>query len=159
MFVDSTHLPFCVRCRTETILTSKWVRRAGRPAIEHLLFIKAINAVLSLSLCPRIRYFDVLILLANVIFLLLIVVKWFRARSKLNPSKPLLFSVTCLIVAITLANIFRCVFAMVFPIQAFPAQELILKVSHSDESVDRNPALCLFRFFGCWFGWHFYVQN
>lgn len=110
------------------------------------------NKRCSLSLCPRIRYFDVLILLANVIFLLLIVVKWFRARSKLNPSKPLLFSVTCLIVAITLANIFRCVFAMVFPIQAFPAQELILKVSHSDESVDRNPALCLFRFFGCWFG-------
>ena len=71
----------------------------------------------------RIRYFDVCILIPNLIFLLFLVIKWIRTRTKLNLNKPLLLSVTCLLLLITLTNILRCLFVMIFP-----DQEIIVKV-------------------------------
>jgi hypothetical protein len=83
----------------------------------------------------RIRYFDVLILIPNLIFLLFIIIKWIQTRTKLNPNKPLLLSVTCLLLLITLTNILRCLFVMIFPDQAFHAQEIIVKVYRKDFDV------------------------
>ena len=85
----------------------------------------------AISICLlRIRYFDVVILIPNLIFLLFVLLKWLRTKTKLNTNKPLLFSVTCLIVAVALSNVCRCLFAIVFPEQAYYAQEIILKVRH-----------------------------
>ncbi|CAF2523748.1 unnamed protein product [Rotaria sp. Silwood2] len=98
MLIDSKYLPFCVRCRTEKILSS------------HIL------------------YFDALILIPNLIFLLFIIIKWIRTRTKLNTNKPLLLSVTCLLLLVTLSNILRCVFVMTFPDNAFTSQEIIVKI-------------------------------
>ncbi|CAF3394625.1 unnamed protein product [Rotaria sp. Silwood1] len=98
MLIDSKYLPFCVRCRTEKILSS------------------------------QIRYFDVLILIPNLIFLLFIIIKWIRRRTKLNTNKPLLLSVTCLLLFVTLSNISRCLFVMIFPDNAFHGQEIIVKI-------------------------------
>ncbi|CAF1036119.1 unnamed protein product [Rotaria sordida] len=98
MLIDSKYLPFCVRCRTEKILSS------------------------------QIRYFDVIILIPNLIFLLFIIIKWILTRTKININKPLLLSVTCLLLLITLSNILRCLFVMIFPDNVFNAQEIIVKV-------------------------------
>ncbi|CAF1031251.1 unnamed protein product [Adineta ricciae] len=98
MLLDSKYLPFCVRLRTERIFLSK------------------------------IRYFDVIILIPNVVFLLFLIIKWIRTRTKLNTHQPLLFSVTCLLVLITLSNLTRCVFVMIFPEQAFSMQEILAKI-------------------------------
>lgn len=46
----------------------------------------------------------------------------------MSTNKPLLFSVTCLLLSITLTNIARCTFVMIFPEQAFYAQEIVVKV-------------------------------
>ncbi|CAF3397882.1 unnamed protein product [Rotaria socialis] len=98
MLLDSNNLPFCVRCRTEKILSS------------------------------QIRYFDMLILIPNLIFLLFLIIKWIRTRSKLNTHKPLLLTVACLLLLITFANILRCLFVMIFPDHKFKAQEIIVKI-------------------------------
>lgn len=77
----------------------------------------------------RIRYFDVSILVANVLFLLFILIRWIRSRTKLNPSKPLLFSVSCLILAISLVNILRCSLSMVFSNRTLVVHEILFKVN------------------------------
>ncbi|CAF3483260.1 unnamed protein product [Adineta steineri] len=98
MLLDSKNLPFCVRFRTEKILSSK------------------------------IRYFDVIILIPNLIFLFFIIIKWIRKRTKLNTNKPLLLSITCLLLSVILTNILRCLFVMIFSNQSFHAQEIIVKI-------------------------------
>ena len=105
----------------------------------------------------RIRYFDLIILIPNVIFLLFIIIKWIRTRTKLNTNKPLLLSVTCLLLLIALTNILRCAFVMIFPDQAFHAQETIVKVIERFSRFVSNPML--FRFFGYRFNRHFHGQN
>lgn len=98
MFIQSTSPPFCLRVRTETILSSK------------------------------IRYFDILIFSANLIFLLFLFVKSIRSRKKLTLSKPLLFSVISLLILITLTSLIRCLFTILFPHQAFADREIVLKI-------------------------------
>jgi hypothetical protein len=92
-----------------------------------------------MCLVRRIRYFDVAIVLINTIFLVFLLVKWFRWRNKVNRSKPLLFSLTCLIFTVTFVNVCRCLFAIVCPEQAFADQEIVLKVhvKHIHRLIDR----------------------
>ncbi len=105
-----------------------------------------------------IRYFDLFIFIPNLIFLLFLLLKWIQSRSKLNPNKPLILTVTCLLLAITLTNLLRCTFVMIFSDQSFHAQEIIVKVSRRC-SVESSIEQSLCRFFGYLFDSHFYGQN
>jgi len=91
-------LPICVRFRTEKILSS------------------------------TIRYFDTIILIPNLLFLLFLIIKWFHTRAKLNSSKPLLFTVCCLIFTVSFVNILRCLYAMSFADQRSSVKTIILKI-------------------------------
>lgn len=106
----------------------------------------------------RIRYFDVLILIPNLIFLLFLIIKWIRTRSKLNIHKPLLLTVTCLLLIITFANILRCLFVMIFPDHKFKAQEIIVKVMQIKNEFSIR-IMCFFRFFGYVFDLLYCGQN
>ena len=68
-------------------------------------------------------------LIPDLIFLLFIVIKWVQARRQINTNKPLLMSITCLLLTVTLVNILRCLFVMIFPDPAFHSQEIITKVN------------------------------
>ncbi|CAF4575814.1 unnamed protein product, partial [Rotaria sp. Silwood2] len=75
-----------------------------------------------------IRYFDFIILIPNLIFLLFLIIKWNHTRTKLNSSKPLLFTVSCLIFIVSFVNIIRCLYAMIFAEQTSYAKGIILKI-------------------------------
>ena len=83
----------------------------------------------------RIRYFDTIIFIPNLIFLLFILVKWLHTRAKLNSSKPLLLSVCCLILTVSLINILRCLFSMIFHDAQSHVKGIILKVSRKTSSM------------------------
>lgn len=85
------------------------------------------------SSLSRIRYFDAFILIPNLIFLLFLIIKWSRTRTKLNPGKPLLFTVCCLICTVSLVNISRCIYAMIFADQRSTVKTIILKVKEKRE--------------------------
>lgn len=95
-----------------------------------------------------VRYFDVIILIPNAIFLGFLLFKWYSTRNKLNSSKPLLLTVWWLIVLISLVNIIRCLYAMIFTDRS----SVILKVLWL---IVRFALLCTelsLVFFGIYFG-------
>ncbi|CAF1152051.1 unnamed protein product [Rotaria sordida] len=75
-----------------------------------------------------VRYFDLIILIPNLIFLLFLIIKWYHTRTKLNFNKPLLFTVSCLIFIVSFVNIIRCLYSMIFAEQTLYAIGIILKI-------------------------------
>jgi len=103
----------------------------------------------------RIHYFDAIILIPNLIFLVLLIIKWHRTRAKLNSSKPLLLSVCCLILIVSFVNILRCLFAMIFSDQRSSVKTILLKILWL---LVRFTLLCTelsLLVFGIYFGNHF----
>jgi hypothetical protein len=114
--------PICFRFRMETILSTK------------------------------IRYFDAIILLPNLIFFSFLIIKWHYTRAKLNLSKPLLLTVCCLILTVSFVNILRCFYAMIFADQKSLVKTNIHKILWL---LVRFTLLCTelsLLFFGIYFG-------
>ena len=65
-------------------------------------------------------------LIPNLIFLLFILIKWIQRRKKLNPHRPLLFTITSLLVFLTVTIISRCVLTMIMPDQEISVKILWL---------------------------------
>lgn len=104
--------------------------------------------IISFSSHCSVRYFDVIILIPNVIFLGFLLFKWYSTRNKLNSSKPLLLTVWWLIILVSLVNIIRCLYAMIFTDRS----SVILKVLWL---IVRFALLCTelsLVFFGIYFG-------
>jgi len=77
----------------------------------------------------RIRYFDLLILIPNVLMFCFLILKCFQKRNKLTFNKPLTLTIYSLIIGITITNIIRCTFVMIYAEQGDHKQELIAKVN------------------------------
>ncbi len=106
----------------------------------------------------RIRYFDAIILLPNLVFLFFLLIKWYHTRAKLNSTKPLLFTVCCLILTVSFVNILRCFYAMIFGDERSTVKIVILKVNIK-RKIELFCTSLLFRYFGYSFDLHFYVQK